>query len=100
MVIKDSQSGRRPQQVTAQVTIWDVLTAYISEDGVPGDFRVGQRFIVSPPAMTSFGTRKLTFLGIKVTNLDPNNTGAWMGREDGAVIYLIARRDTRWRKAK
>ena len=33
--------------MTAQVTIWDVLSAYVSEDGNPGEFKVGERFMVS-----------------------------------------------------
>ncbi|KIP11131.1 hypothetical protein PHLGIDRAFT_100069 [Phlebiopsis gigantea 11061_1 CR5-6] len=80
VVVEDAQTRKRPKQFTAQVTIWDVLTAYISEEGIPGDFKVGERFIV--------------------TNLDPNNTDAWMPRQDGAVLYLLGRRDTRWRKTR
>ncbi|EKM61613.1 uncharacterized protein PHACADRAFT_248310 [Phanerochaete carnosa HHB-10118-sp] len=80
LVVEDAETRKRPKQFRAQVTIWDVLAAYVSEDGTPGDFRAGERFIA--------------------TNLEPNNTSAWMPRGDEAEIYLIARRDTRWRKMK
>lgn len=63
------------------MTVWDVLTAYVDEYGVSGQFKEGQRFVV--------------------TNLVPTQGSAWMDpRAEEGVIYLASRRDTKWRKVK
>ncbi|KAI0785380.1 hypothetical protein BC629DRAFT_1700031 [Irpex lacteus] len=81
LVVRDATTHRRPARRTAQVTVWDVLTAYVDEYGVPGQFKEGQRFVV--------------------TNLVPTQGSAWMDpRAEEGVIYLASRRDTKWRKVK
>ena len=64
----------------AQITVWDALTAYVDENGVAGQFKEGQRFVV--------------------TNLLPTQMKAWMRRGEGSVVYLATRRDARWKRVK
>jgi breast cancer 2 susceptibility protein len=80
LVVRDAQTHKRPAQRTAQVTVWDVLTVYLSEDSKPGSFKEGQRFVV--------------------TNLVPTQQSAWMARGEDSVVYLATRRDSQWRKVK
>ncbi|KAI0695618.1 hypothetical protein BC835DRAFT_1406150 [Cytidiella melzeri] len=80
LVVRDAQTFKRPPQRRAQITVWDVLTAYVSEDGKPGMFKETQRFTV--------------------TNLIPKQHSAWMPRGEDSVIYLATRGDTRWKKHK
>jgi len=78
--MKDAQTNRRPANRVAKVTVWDVLNLTVAEGRKPGEFKEGDRYLVS--------------------NLMPNQPNAWMGREAGSEIYLVARPATRWRMLK
>ncbi|KAI0348271.1 nucleic acid-binding protein [Trametopsis cervina] len=80
LVVRDATTRRRPSERSAQITVWDVLSAFVSEDGKAGLFKEGQRFVV--------------------TNLIPTQHSAWMPRGPDSVIYLATRRDSRWRRHK
>ncbi|KAI0756270.1 hypothetical protein C8Q80DRAFT_1127651 [Daedaleopsis nitida] len=76
VVVKDARWERKEPTRTAQITLWDPLRMVFSEGGTPGDIREGQRFLV--------------------TNLQPNQPGAWMAPGPESVIYLVSKRNTRW----
>lgn len=76
VVVKDARWERKEPTRTAQITLWDPLRMVFSDGGTPGDIREGQRFLV--------------------TNLQPNQLGAWMAPGPESVIYLVSKRNTRW----
>lgn len=49
LVMQDAQTRKRDVQMAVQITVWDVLSQYMNEDGKPGEFKEGERFIVSGP---------------------------------------------------
>lgn len=48
-MMQDAQTRKRDVQMAVQITVWDVLSQYTNEDGKPGEFKEGERFIVSGP---------------------------------------------------
>ncbi|VDC05801.1 unnamed protein product [Peniophora sp. CBMAI 1063] len=78
LFMKDAKTDRRPARRTAEITVWDVLNLAF-EEGRPGHFAEGQRFLVS--------------------NLQPNQAGAWMStRDEDSHVYLRTVKGTRWTK--
>lgn len=47
VLVKDAHTIRRPAQRQCQITVWDVLSLQLVEDDRPGDFKPGQRLLVS-----------------------------------------------------
>ncbi|KAJ3567335.1 hypothetical protein NP233_g6425 [Leucocoprinus birnbaumii] len=80
IVVEDSQTCRRPANRHAQLTVWDVLSLTLSEGSKPGAIEVGTRFLI--------------------TNLIPQQQGAWMGNQPNSQIFLATTRASRWRKLK
>ncbi|KAI0673760.1 hypothetical protein C8Q78DRAFT_1186090 [Trametes maxima] len=76
VVAKDARWKKKEPMRTVQVTLWDPLKTVFSENGNPGEIKEGQRFMV--------------------TNLMPNQAGAWMPPGPEAVVYLVAKRNARW----
>ncbi|KAG0700654.1 hypothetical protein DFH29DRAFT_930783 [Suillus ampliporus] len=62
----------------AQLTVWDVLNLSIAEGSKAGEFKVGQKFLV--------------------TNLMPKQMSAWMDRGPGSEVYLATTKNTRWKR--
>ncbi|KAI0323005.1 hypothetical protein OF83DRAFT_1048027 [Amylostereum chailletii] len=78
LFMTDANTSRRPGTRTAEITVWDVLTLSF-DDGKPGYFKEGQRFLI--------------------TNLQPTQHGAWMRHTDeDSRVYLCTRRNSRWTK--
>ncbi|KAG2756480.1 hypothetical protein P692DRAFT_20765976 [Suillus brevipes Sb2] len=80
IVVKDAytptrggDSGRK-----AQLTVWDVLNLSIAEGSQAGEFKLGQKFLV--------------------TNLMPKQASAWMDRGPGSEVYLATTKNSRWRR--
>ncbi|KAG2368840.1 hypothetical protein BDR07DRAFT_1390250 [Suillus spraguei] len=69
----NSNSGRK-----AQLTVWDVLSLSIAEGSQAGEFKLGQKFLV--------------------TNLIPKQVSAWMDRGPGSEVYLATTKNSRWRR--
>ncbi|KAI0652483.1 hypothetical protein C8Q79DRAFT_102638 [Trametes meyenii] len=80
VVAKDARWRKKEPMRTVQVTLWDPLKTIFSENGNPGEIKEGQRFMV--------------------TNLMPNQAGAWMPPGPDAVVYLVAKRNARWTNIK
>ncbi|KXN88856.1 hypothetical protein AN958_06726, partial [Leucoagaricus sp. SymC.cos] len=80
IVVEDSQTCRRPANRYAQLTVWDVLSLTLSEGAKPGAIEPGGRFLI--------------------TNLVPQQQGAWMGNQPNSQIFLATTRNTRWRELK
>ncbi|OJA19125.1 hypothetical protein AZE42_02150 [Rhizopogon vesiculosus] len=80
IIVKDAypgtQGGKDIRQ--AQLTVWDVLNLSIAEGSNAGDFKAGQRFLV--------------------TNLMPKQMSAWMKRGPGSEVYLATTKSTRWKR--
>ncbi|KAG1783569.1 hypothetical protein EV702DRAFT_1054261 [Suillus placidus] len=80
IIVKDAytptqggDSGRK-----AQLTVWDVLNLSIAEGSQAGEFKLGQRFLV--------------------TNLMPKQASAWMDRGPGSEVYLSTTKNSRWKR--
>ncbi|KAJ3534723.1 hypothetical protein NM688_g7090 [Phlebia brevispora] len=59
---RDARSEKRPATREVQITVWDVLSVQLEEDGKPGDFKMGQH--------------------LHVTNLWPCKSGCWIPSRD------------------
>ncbi|KAG2149643.1 hypothetical protein BD769DRAFT_1407364 [Suillus cothurnatus] len=70
---RGGDSGRK-----AQLTVWDVLNLSIAEGSQAGEFKLGQKFLV--------------------TNLMPKQVSAWMDRGPGSEIYLATTKNSRWKR--
>lgn len=75
VAVKDARTLRRPQNRTAQITVWDAVSLTTGEESLKG-FETGQRYLV--------------------TNLIPTQPSAWMDRSPGSVVYLATKRNSRW----
>lgn len=76
------------------------MSLTLDEGSKPGDFAVGQRYLVSFASLI-FGKDSQRYLLIgQVSNVVPTSLSAWMNREPGSEVYLSTRRDTRWIKIK
>lgn len=75
VAVKDARTLRRPQNRTAQITVWDAVSLTTGEESMKG-FETGQRYLV--------------------TNLIPTQPSAWMDRSPGSVVYLATKRNSRW----
>ncbi|KAG2156582.1 uncharacterized protein EDB93DRAFT_1127388 [Suillus bovinus] len=62
----------------AQLTVWDVLNLSIAEGSQAGEFKLGQKFLV--------------------TNLMPKQPSAWMDRGPGSEVYLVTTKNSRWKR--
>ncbi|KAH9897778.1 hypothetical protein C8Q73DRAFT_779673 [Cubamyces lactineus] len=80
VVAKDARWRKNEPMRVVQITLWDPLKMVFSESGNPGEIKEGQRFLV--------------------TNLTPNQPGAWMTPGPGAVVYLLSKRTSRWTNIK
>ncbi|KAJ8593227.1 hypothetical protein M405DRAFT_786267 [Rhizopogon salebrosus TDB-379] len=80
IIVKDAYPGTRGGNDSrqAQLTVWDVLNLTIAEGSNTGDFKVGQRFLV--------------------TNLLPKQMSAWMKRGPGSEVYLATTKNTKWKR--
>lgn len=80
IIVEDSRTYRRPAHRHAQLTVWDALTLTLSEGAKPGAIDVGNHF--------------------RITNLIPQQQGAWMGNQPNSQIFLATTRASQWRKLK
>ncbi|KAG1754940.1 uncharacterized protein EDB91DRAFT_1214138 [Suillus paluster] len=80
LIVKDAYTQTRGGNDgrKAQLTVWDVLNLLIAEGSKAGEFKVGQKFLV--------------------TNLMPKQISAWMDRGPGSEVYLSTTKNTRWKK--
>ncbi|KAG1904752.1 uncharacterized protein F5891DRAFT_1012615 [Suillus fuscotomentosus] len=62
----------------AQLTVWDVLNLLVAEGSSAGEFKLGQKFLV--------------------TNLMPKQISAWMDRGPGSEVYLATTKNSRWKR--
>jgi len=96
--VKDSRTYRRPAHRHAQLTVWDVLTLTLSEGAKPGAIDVGSRFLVY--SLDSSHSIPVLTLIEQITNLTPQQQGAWMGNQPNSQIFLATTRASQWRKLK
>ena len=47
LIVQDSRTLRKPANRTAQLTVWNIMSLTLDEGSKPGDFAVGQRYLVS-----------------------------------------------------
>ena len=80
----------------AQLTVWDVLNLSIAEGSKAGDFKVGQRFLVSGVFLEKEGISPHNLC--QVTNLMPKQLSAWMERGPGSEVYLATTKNTKWKR--
>ncbi|KAG2076942.1 hypothetical protein BDR04DRAFT_1067282 [Suillus decipiens] len=80
IVVKDAYTTTRGDNGgrKAQLTVWDVLNLSIAEGSQAGEFKLGQKFLV--------------------TNLIPKQVSAWMDRGPGSEVYLATTKNSRWRR--
>lgn len=46
LIIQDARSRRKPANRKAQLTFWDVVNLFLSEDGSAGSFELNRRYLV------------------------------------------------------
>ncbi|KLO09271.1 hypothetical protein SCHPADRAFT_574338 [Schizopora paradoxa] len=82
VVVRDATPSKRAGRRRAVVTIWDILSLFVSEGGQAGKIEVGQRFIM--------------------TNLKPKQPKAWMedDLQRDSEIYLCTKRNSRFLRLK
>ncbi|KAG1757223.1 hypothetical protein EDB19DRAFT_1656380 [Suillus lakei] len=80
IIVKDAYTPTRGGNDgrKAQLTVWDVLNLSIAEGSQAGEFKLGQKFLV--------------------TNLMPKQVSAWMDRGPGSEVYLATTKNSRWRR--
>ncbi|KAG1885542.1 hypothetical protein F4604DRAFT_1726659 [Suillus subluteus] len=80
IIVKDAYTPTRggDNGRKAQLTVWDVLNLSIAEGSQAGEFKLGQKFLV--------------------TNLMPKQVSAWMDRGPGSEVYLATTKNSRWKR--
>ncbi|KAG2062232.1 hypothetical protein BDR06DRAFT_986119 [Suillus hirtellus] len=80
IIVKDAYAPTRGGDSSrkAQLTVWDVLNLLVAEGSSAGEFKLGQKFLV--------------------TNLMPKQISAWMDRGPGSEVYLATTKNSRWKR--
>jgi len=74
------------------------LTLTLFEGAKPGAIDVGSRFLVY--LLDSSHSILVLTLIEQITNLIPQQQGAWMGNQPKSQIFLATTRASQWRKLK